>query len=300
MNSARQAIAIEASTTCCLLLLTIFFFVPSWVAHSAAAPIGLPHASAAAKEPDPQELVKRMVQNELNAAKNDSTHWRFRKLDAKPDKKETWDVIETKSGEIQRLLEIDGHPLTKKQEEADLARIRKFVASPREQEKKKRASHNDFKKEQDLMEMLPKALIFQYAGKENGLIRLTFKPNPHFHASTREAEVFHHMVGELSISESATRLAELRGRLDSRVKFGGGFLGHLNKGGTFDVKQQDVGGGHWDSTLLDTELTGKALFFKTISVREKLVESDYRRVSDNLTLQQAAKLLTQDDSHPAS
>jgi hypothetical protein len=38
-------------------------------------------------------------------------------------------------------------------------------------------------------------------------------------------------------------------------------------------------------------MNGKALFFKTIAVREKDIRSDYRRVSSHLTLAQAAKLL---------
>lgn len=139
--------------------------------------------------------------------------------------------------------------------------------------------------------MLPNALVYQYDGRQGDLVRLTFQPNPRFRASTREAEVFHHMAGELVINVKRMRLAQLRGKLVSRVNFGYGLLGHLNKGGTFDVQQGMVSDGHWDMTLLDTELTGKALFFKTISVREKLVESNYERVSDDLTLKQAAQLL---------
>lgn len=292
MHPTRQALAFEASTTAFLLALALLFFAPPRSLRSDTRPSSLPYASGA--ETTAQELVQRMVRNEVQAAKDDRTHWRFRKVDAKRGKSQTWEVIETKDGELQRLLAIDGHTLTKAQQEADQARLRRFLDSPREQEKKKRASSNDFKKEQQLMEMLPKALVYQYAGNQGGLIRLTFEPNAHFHGSTREAEVFHHMTGELWISRGSTRLAQLRGQLATRVNFGGGFLGHLNKGGTFDVKQQDVGGGHWDTVLLDTDLTGKALFFKTIGVQEKITESDYQRVSDTLTLRQAAELLKKD------
>jgi hypothetical protein len=38
-------------------------------------------------------------------------------------------------------------------------------------------------------------------------------------------------------------------------------------------------------------MNGKALFFKTIAVREKDIRSNYRRVPSNLTLAQAAKLV---------
>jgi hypothetical protein len=299
MDANRQAVVFEASTTGILLILAALFFVPNGPANPLAASEPMPDVSAA-QRPNPQELVQRMVQNELKADRDDSTHWRFRKFDAKPGESQAWDVVETKNGEVQRLIAVDGHPLNKEQRGAEQARIRKFVNNAEEQEKKKSASSSDFKKEQNLMEMLPKALLYQYDGEQNGVIRLTFKPNPHFHASSREAVVFHHMTGELSINRASMRLVQLRGRLASRVNFGGGLLGHLDKGGTFDVKQADVGDGHWDVTLLDTELTGKALFFKTITVREKIVESDYHRVSNDLTLQQAAQLLNNSSSQSAS
>ena len=145
------------------------------------------------------------------------------------------------------------------------------------------------------MEMLPNALTYRYMGEQDGLIHLTFTPNPNFQASTREAQVFHHMAGDLWICKSNMRLAELSGRLTSRVEFGWGLLGHLNQGGTFHVEQAEVARDHWDLTLLETNITGKALFFHTITVKEKMTESDYHRVPDDLTLRQAAELLEQNN-----
>ena len=78
---------------------------------------------------------------------------------------------------------------------------------------------------------------------------------------------------------------------NQEVKFAGGLLGHLDKGGTFDVKQTEIAPGVWDVTYMNIQMNGKALFFKTIAVREKDIRSDYRRVSSQLTLAQAADLL---------
>ncbi len=49
------------------------------------------------------------------------------------------------------------------------------------------------------------------------------------------------MAGVMLINNRNKRLAELSGKLISEVKFGGGILGHLDKGGTFEVKQGDGG-----------------------------------------------------------
>jgi hypothetical protein len=44
-------------------------------------------------------------------------------------------------------------------------------------------------------------------------------------------------------------------------------------------------------TYLDVEMNGKALFFKTIAVRETESDSDFRRVPDGTTARRAAEFL---------
>ena len=75
------------------------------------------------------------------------------------------------------------------------------------------------------------------------------------------------------------------------VKFGGGLLGHLNAGGQFEVKQTEIAPGFWELTLLNVDMKGKALFFKTISVQQKACRSDFHQISDDLTLAEGANLL---------
>src|SRR5437667_11847600 len=70
-----------------------------------------------------------------------------------------------------------------------------------------------------------------------------------------------------------------------------GLLGHLNKGGTFDVKQAEVARGYWEITLLKVQMKEKALFFKTIGVQQNYSRSDFRQVPDALTLAPAADIL---------
>ena len=87
------------------------------------------------------------------------------------------------------------------------------------------------------------------------------------------------------------RLAGPNGHLMEDVKFGGGLLGHLDKGGKFEVRQTEVAAGHWEMTTLGVDMKGKALLFKTIVVRETENHSDFQRVPDDLTLAEAAGIL---------
>lgn len=250
--------------------------------------------------PDAKVLVHKMIENEIKAENDDSTHWRFSKTSAKPGLTKTYDVIETKKGEVQRLVAINGRPLNAQQQREEQERMQKFLSDPEEQAKRKASESKDYKKEQDLMRMLPDALLYTYVGRQGDLVKFNFKPNPSFHATNRQAEVFHHMAGILVIDTKTNRLEEFRGRLTSSVKFGYGILGYLDGGGTFDVKQNNVADKHWDLTLLETNITGKELFFKSIAVREKLIESNYQRVSDDLTLEQAANMLKSSQGRSAA
>lgn len=295
MSTDRREIRLEISTMLFLLAAAMLFAPQS---TSAAPPKA--DSPAARALSNPRALIEQTVENEVKAENDDSTHWRFSKTTMKDGLSKTWDVIETKKGEVQRLVEVNDHPLDAEQQRAEQQRIQRFLGNANEQQRKREASSKDFRKEQQLMKMLPNALLYTYVGQQGDLAQFRFWPNPQFHATTREAEVFHHMSGILVINLKNQRLAQLRGHLTSGVKFGYGILGYLDKGGTFDVEQQDVGDNHWDVTLLETDITGKALFFKSISVREKITESDYHRVSDDLTLRQAANMLKSSASRTAS
>ena len=249
---------------------------------------------------DAQELVREVLTNELKAEQSDHTLWRFRKAEWKNGQERLYDVIETKHGDVSRLLAENGKPLNAEQQRAENARIQKLTNESDSMKKQVQTLKQDGDQETKLLAMLPDALLYHYASRKGDLARLTFTPNPKFHASSHEAEVFHHMSGVMVLNTKVKRLVELRGRLTSEVKFFGGILGHLDKGGTFAVKQADVAGMHWDMTLLDTELNGKALFFKTIAVHEKRVESNYQRVPDDITVERAAQMLRKDKAESAA
>jgi hypothetical protein len=100
------------------------------------------------------------------------------------------------------------------------------------------------------------------------------------------------MEGKMWVDCKQERLAAFNGRLTQDVKFGLGLLGHLDKGGHFEVRQAEVVLGHWDITTMNLEMTGRALLFKRLDVQKKENRRDFHQVSDDLTLTQAADLLS--------
>lgn len=245
------------------------------------------------------EFVKEVISNEIRAEQADNSHWTYEKVEENAGQVQVEDIVETKEGSLHRLVSLNGHPLTAAQQEAEDQRIKQLLADPDQFRRQQEKKHADDEKMTHLMRMFPNAFHYQYDGSEDGCIRLRFVPNPSFRPPDREAQVFHHMEGTMLADAQHKRLAGLEGQLTSEVKFGYGLLGHLDKGGTFNVRQQEVGPGVWELILLDVQMNGKALIFKTLTVHENEAYKDYRLVPSDLTLEQAAELLRKRDT-PAS
>lgn len=271
-------------------------FSPCAAARASALPSAVAHAKSPTSSHDEnaQQLVRDVVWNEVQAQTKDQRHWRFHETQWRSAGRKLYDVIQTKYGDLHRLLSINGQPLDGKALAAENSRIERLSAQPAQVQDAQKKRDQDAKQERTMMRMLPHAFIFHEVSREGDVVKLAFIPDPNFHPSTREAEVFHHMEGTMLVNGRVKRLVQIDGRLTSPVQFWGGLLGHLDAGGTFKVQQKNVGYGHWDMVYLHVEMNGKALFFKTISVHQQEAYSDYELVPDDLTLQQAARELRQD------
>jgi hypothetical protein len=241
------------------------------------------------------ELLRKVVDNELKAQAQDRSHWMYLRRTEMPGKQEKEterEVIESKDGDLDRLLSVNGQALTAEQATREDKRIQKLLKNPSEQGKMQRDREQDNEKTERLLKMLPDAVIADYAERRGELVELRFRPNPNFRPSSHEAQVFHAMEGRIWIASKEGRLAEIDGHLANAVRFGGGLLGHLDKGGQFHVKQSEVAPGHWEITTMNINMRGKALFFRTIEVQQNETRTSFQRVPDDLTLAQAAERLS--------
>jgi len=232
-----------------------------------------------------------VVANELKVQDEDHGHWMYRLEKEESGKKHVQEILETNNGSLSQLLSIDGHPLDAKQQQKENQRMQRLVSHPDEQRNLQQASNRKAEQGARLFRILPDVFVFDYAGRQGDLVTLTFRPNPNFQPPFLEARVFHGMEGEMTVDTKQERLAALNGHLMEDVKFGGGLLGHLDKGGKFEVRQAEVALGHWEMTVLGVDMKGKALLFKTIGVQETENHSDFHRVPDGLTLTEAAGIL---------
>jgi len=240
---------------------------------------------------DATEYARQAIRNQLTADATDHTHWRYHIYREDEKGTQVRDVIETKDGEIARTLLINGQPLTTEQRADDEARMKKLIADAAERAKRTKREKEDTDKGVQMLKAIPDAFIFKYDGIEDGLIRLSFFPNPHYDAPSRELQVFRSLSGKLWVNREYCRLARMDGTLFEDVTFGWGLLGRLNKGGTFSVLQNRVGDDHWEIVSLDVKMNGHAVIFKSINVKQMQRLTDFRRMSDSLTIAEAYQML---------
>jgi hypothetical protein len=236
------------------------------------------------------DLVKAVIQRELRPSDSDS-RWKYVLYKQSDGKQETREVIETKSGSLERLIDVGGKPLAESQKRDETERILKLSHNPAQQRRMEEARRKDAQQCNTFMQMIPDAFLFDYAGTSGNLVKVEFKPNPQWNPPSREGRILHEMAGEIWVDPKQQRLVSINGQTINEVKFGGGLLGHLEKGGQFTVKRAEIAPGQWELTDLTVNMQGKALMFKTISVQQKELHKNFERVPDDLNLVDAADIL---------
>jgi hypothetical protein len=138
---------------------------------------------------------------------------------------------------------------------------------------------------------MPQAFLYDYDGLEGNFLRIKFRCNSSYNPPTYEARVVHSLAGTVLIDPQHKRLAKFSGRLIDRVEFGYGLLGYIEKGGTIEIGRTQVDPSEWKTTFVNIQLSGRLVFFKTISKQEYETRSDFRAVPGDLNVLAASRLL---------
>jgi hypothetical protein len=236
---------------------------------------------------NPRELVVKMVQNEL-ASQKEPRYWMYLDSKEKPGRTEVDRVIQTPECWVSWPVSVNGIRPTEKEVSNAREHMESLVNNPRLRRKNRSEIDADSRKSDELLKMLPDVFLFTGDGRQGNSVRLKFRPNPKYRPPGNESKVFHHMEGILLIDAKQVRLAKLSGTLVSDVEFGFGILGKLQKGGTFEVIQSEVAPNDWEVSLLDVQITGRALFFHTIGEQQHEVKSQFEPVRPDLGVARAA------------
>jgi len=137
--------------------------------------------------PDPQpsanDLMKDVVANELTDRKEHS-NWMYRVTRGVDQRTLAQIEVETKDGPVYRLLRINATRLDSAQQEQETLRQEQLIRDPNRQLKVKQQNEADELRLEILVRLLPSAFLFEYDGWDGSDMRLRFRPDPSFVAST--------------------------------------------------------------------------------------------------------------------
>lgn len=259
---------------------------------SGAVPLCAQTASAGASaRPAAVQLVRDVVYNEAQDRERDS-HWEYRSECVTPEKRVVREQVETDKGPVFRNLALNGVTLDGAEQAKEEQRIEAYIHDPAQVARVEQSHEDDENRVAGVLQLLPQALLFDYLpGSNDEVAVLAFRPNPAFNPPTYEARLIHALSGTVTVNVRRKRMIDMRGTVAERVDFGYGLLGHVEKGGSFEIHRRPVSDAHWKTDLVDVHLQGKVLLLKTLTKDERETRTDFRPVPEGTTLAAAKDLL---------
>jgi hypothetical protein len=243
----------------------------------------------AAQKPDVETIIQRSVeanQADFNAAPDFNYKERDRNSDGTS---KTYQVTMIEGTPYQRLIEINGKPISaaqqaqEKQKQEQVAAQRR--AESRDQQQKRIA---DFEKgrqrDHDMMEQLTKAFNFKITGTRKlrgfSVWQLKATPRPGYNPPNMHAQVLPGMQGQLWIDQKTYQWVKVTAQVIHPVSIEG-FLAQVEPGTRFELEKSPVDGGTWQITHFAMKSEAKVLFLFNHNSQEDSTYFDYQRISDS-------------------
>lgn len=245
------------------------------------------------------ELVRQAVAHELTAT-NTVDQYMYRVHEVTPHGSETSIMVETRELPISRLILKNGEPLPPAARQREEERLRKLLKSPGLLAKLQAEKLADDARVQRVIQALPDAFLYEPAGTETNsasrqLVWVKFRPNPDFRSRIAEVRLLQAVEGAMLIDSEAKRVVRVEAKLRRDIDFGWGIFGRVFRGGIISLEQQIVGHDRWAITTLALRYTNRRLLLIRSHIESETKASDFRRLPDALSLQQALELLLDQD-----
>jgi hypothetical protein len=279
---------------------SIALWVLAWTLPISATALQAPDNSVRTTQPaaltkeQTQALVRKVLRTEIDAAVDTAHPMRYRLRKMSPRFASTKLIVETKDGDVARLVAVNDSPLDAQSQVNEDQRLQGLLSDPSKQRHRQEREQGDAERARKIIRALPDAFLYQYAGivdaPQGPAYRLTFQPNPKFDPEDLESQALKAMAGELWIDLAQERVVRLQGKRLHDVDYGWGLLGKLDEGGTLVLNQVDVGNHVWRTVHMELVMNARVLM-KTIKLDTTLDLSQFTPVPPGISYQQAIQLL---------
>lgn len=252
-----------------------------------------PVSASIPEQPSAHQLVTTLLSNERNAIAHRQHYIYLSKERSDRTNGHLWTerVVETNTGKVRFLIAEDGHPPTAKQTADERSRLATMLRDPAPFERRELIIKNDETRAQQMLEILPSAFLFDPPTLEGPYLRIAFRPNTSYQPAGFQERVLHAMSGSMLVDKTDLRLHSINARLPQDVSFGYGFLATIRAGSHFATTRAPISNGEWKTSVIETAIYGRAIFFKAISKNENAEHFDFKQVPADLTLTQAVEMV---------
>ena len=238
-----------------------------------------------------QQLIQEVVGHEADASKHRGYYMYLSVERSERTGGHEWTerVVETTYGKVRYLLAEDGKALTGPRLAAERARIEDEGARPEVFRQQEAARGQEEQHARQMMNLLPRAFLFDPPQVEGECVRVRYHPNPAYQPNGIEERVLHGMSGSVLIDGQMVRTRELEGRLPQDISFGFG-LASVKAGSNFSTTREHVEGLDWKTETVHSDINGKAMFLKMITRQEDARHSEFKKIPDGMSVADAVKL----------
>lgn len=286
---------VKVSSPACL------FFALAVLALSPLTAVALQSGPAAADLPPgtPASWAQAANINELEIVRSQGDRplrYLQHKVNAKGDT--TRQVIESRQGDVARLLRRNGHPITVAEDTAERARLQASLDSPGEFARHQQRAASLREQALQLIPLLHLAMLYNYTsgqpqpqGATTPQVVLDFRPNPAFRPPTMAAEVLTGMEGRVWIDAQSRCITRIDAHVLRPVNFGFGILAKIFPGGTIEFEQTHITTDRWIYSRLEEHLTARVLMVRTLPENTTITSWDFHPMPAQISYQEAIRLL---------
>jgi hypothetical protein len=246
----------------------------------------------------PRSWIDAAEKSELVIIQDDDhpIRYRLRKIDRKGDT--TREVIESAQGNVARMIERDGKPLSAEQDAAERDRLNDILKSPQDYLKHEERGSAARNYSVQLLKLMPAAMIYTYVpdqpqppGSPSRQIVIDFRPEPAFHPPTMISEVLTGLAGRIWIDSRTHTMTRVEAHVLRPVNFGWGVVAKIYPGGSIELEQKLVDGKRWVFSQMDEDLTIRAVMLHTVTDKTRMTAWDFKLLPAPMSFQDAVRTL---------
>jgi hypothetical protein len=220
--------------------------------------------------------------------------------DGKPTifRDQAYEIVPLESGEYHKLIRKNGKPLPEKelrkeQEKLEKSAARQASLSARQKNKLEKERQEKLRKEEQAWNDVLNAFEISLEGHEQldgrPVTILGFTPQPGYSPSTDETRLLKQIKGKAWIDDEDFQIVRLDAEIVEDLKFGGGFLAKIKKGGTISFFQQKVNREVWLPSRSESYLNARILLVKGFNLKVVNTFSNYRKYETSVKLTPATE-----------